>query len=88
MNSHVDILTDIKDCEFIKYRKVIGGKLLIHIIHELAAVDCTKCEVDLAYYRLSLITTEEENDLTAYLCIDCYAETAEHISNLPRFRTH
>lgn len=77
MNTAVDILTDIKDCKLLRFYKIIGGKILIHLIPDLAAVDCVKCEEELAKYHVLVITYDESTDLRATLCRKHYLELKE-----------
>lgn len=77
MNTAVDIITDIKDCKLIRLHKIIGGKILIHLIPDLAAVDCVKCDEELAKYHVLVITSDESTDLRATLCKKHYKELKE-----------
>lgn len=83
MNTTVDINTDLKDCRFLRINKIVGGKLIIYVIPNYAAVDCAKCEDELAVYHCIIVTAEEKTDLSADFCKSCFKAAHDSVVSLP-----
>lgn len=85
MNTSLDILTDVKDCKFLKfYHTQDGNTIIINLIPDLVVVDCSKCEEELAKYHIIVVGLDESCDIVASLCKSCYKEVERLCSlNIP-----